>query len=138
MPDQSRESVIFTLSLILFASGVLAIFAFSAPVSVSKDDNIEYTHLTVFRYTAPANPQVYDRATIQSGDPIFVRLNCSLDVAVNYTLVSGAVTEVGGSYRVFASLSEFNGWKRTLELVPATAFTGSTFRYKVSMDMCAI
>jgi signal peptidase I len=138
MPDQSREGVLFGLSFVLFAAGVLAIFAFSTPISVSKDDNIEYSHLTVFRYTAPTNPQVYDRATIQSGDPVFFKLNCSLDIVVNYTLASTATLDTGGSYRMFAILSEFNGWNRRLELVPSTAFAGNTFNHKVSMDVCAI
>jgi signal peptidase I len=135
---ESREGILFALSLLLFAAGALGIFAFTAPAYVDADDNIDYSHTTRFTYSAPANWQVYDNAAIQSGDPVFPQLNCSLDVTLDYAIASAAPLDVRGTYRILATVSESNGWRRTLELLPAKPFEGGVFHDTVTMNVCAI
>jgi len=91
-----------------------------------------------FDYTATANPNVYDQPSIQAGEPLFLELNCTLDISMVYVLASTEPFDVSGSYRTLALVSEPNGWKRTLELVPDTPFVDGRFGSQASVDICGI
>jgi hypothetical protein len=91
-----------------------------------------------FDYMAEANPNVYDQPTIQAGEPLFLELNCTLDISMVYVLASTEPIDVSGSYRTLALVSEPNGWKRTLELIPDTPITDGRFGAQASVDVCGI
>ena len=134
----TRESGLLILSLLLFVSIILSLLAFTRPTSHTASDDIAYSHSMTYSYSAPANPQVYDQPAIQPGEPVFLELNCTLDVSMAYALASSAPFDVSASYRTLALVSEPNGWKRTLELQPLTPFIDGRFGAQTSLDICEI
>lgn len=134
----SRESGLIFLSLLIFVSVILGLLAFTRPTTLIENNNISYTHSMAFDYTAKANPNVYDQPTIQAGEPLFLELNCTLDISMVYVLASTEPINVSGSYRILALVSEPNGWKRTIELVPNTSFVDGRFGSQASVDICDI
>ena len=131
-----REGTLLVLSLLFFASGILAFFAFTNPVKHDESSDIAYHHSADFSYVAAANSEVYDRSTVQTGEPIFPRLTCKVHFTIDYALASDRPVDLSGSYRVLAQVSERNGWKRTLELQPETPFSGSRFSAQGELDLC--
>lgn len=134
----SREAGLIFLSLLLFVSVILGLLAFTRPATLTESDNISYTHSMAFDYTAKANSNVYDQPTIQAGEPLFLELNCTLDVSMVYVLASTEPINVSGSYRTLALVSEPNGWKRTLELISDTPLVDGRFGAQASVDVCGI
>jgi signal peptidase I len=134
----TRESGLLILSLLLFVSIILSLLAFTRPTSLIASDDIAYSHSMTYSYSAPADTQVYDQPAIQPGEPVFLELNCTLDVSMAYALASSAPFNVSASYRTLALVSEPNGWKRTLELQPVTPFTDGRFGAQTSLDICEI
>ena len=133
-----RETALLIFSLLLFVSIILSLLAFTRPTSLTASDDIPYSHSMTYSYSAPANTQVYDQPAIQPGEPVFLELNCSLDVSMAYALVAVEPFNVSASYRTLALVSEPNGWKRTLELQPLTPFTDGRFGAQTSVDICEI
>jgi hypothetical protein len=84
------EGTFFALGLVAFASLILGIISFSRPATRPAQNDISYEHLGFFAYTASAPSGIYDSNTVQSGDPIFPKINCSVDMTFQYTLLQGA------------------------------------------------
>ncbi|GAB4419644.1 MAG: hypothetical protein Kow002_07410 [Anaerolineales bacterium] len=134
----SQETVLIILSLSLFLAVTLGLLSFTQPAMLTEENNILYTHKIAFEYTGKANPNVYDQPTIQAGEPLFLALSCTLDISIVYALASAEPIDANGSYRVAAMVSEPNGWKRTVELVPETSFDNGRFGTQTSVDICSI
>ena len=133
------EGYFFMLGLILFISFILGMIAFSRPVSRIVQDDISYQHLAVFSYTASTPQGVYDTDTIRSGDPIFTKLTCSVDVSFTYSLVSGQIEDMRGTYQMTALLLEqSSGWQRLLPLQETATFTGPVVGTTARLDLCQI
>lgn len=133
-----QNAALFALTLLLFLGVALGIISFSRPLERTVEDDAFYAHLAKYQYTAPADPKVYDKPRIENGDPIFSQLTCKLNLSVDYAIASSQSLDVAGSYRMVAVVSEFNGWKRTIELAPTTAFADSAFHAKGTLDVCAV
>jgi len=133
------EASFFALGFIAIASVVLGIIAFSRPTTRLAQDEISYEHLGVFSYSAAAPQGVYDSNTIKSGDPIFPRLTCSVDVTFHYTLIAGQTGNITGKYQMTAIISEeVSGWRRTVPLQEPASFTGTTFGTTARLDLCKL
>ncbi len=130
-------SLIFS-TLALFSGFVLGVFAFTKPETKWVSDNYEFIHSTAYRYTAAANPAVYNVTTIQPGEPIFDKLTCDMAIVVAYAMTSSKPVNISGNYRIFARISEENGWNRIMELQPKTQFSGGSFNSKVNLNVCDI
>ena len=136
--SSARETGLLIFSLLLFVSIILSLLAFTRQTSLTASDDLPYSHSMTYSYSAPANTQVYDQPAIQPGEPVFLELNCNLDVSMAYALVAVEPFDVSASYRTLALVSEPNGWKRTLELQPLTPFTDGRFGAQTSVDICEI
>lgn len=106
---------------------VLAIVAFTRPLTVMANVPMNYSQKAAITYSAKASSGVYDGSVVSPGEPIFRRLAESFNVAVNYTLSSPYATEVRGLYRMVVEIADISGWKRTIEIVPDTYFDGKGF-----------
>jgi signal peptidase I len=133
-----REALMFLFTLGGLAGLGLGILAFSAPETIPIPDNVEYAQTAAFRYTALADPAVYDTGTVQSGEPVFDKLTCNMDVALAYALSATQPADMQGTYRILARVSEINGWNRTYELQPRTPFSGGAFNTRVALNLCEI
>ncbi|MEO7909534.1 MAG: signal peptidase I [Roseiflexaceae bacterium] len=128
-PSQRRdnEAAFMALFVLACASIALAAFAFTRPITQDVSDEITYQHTGIFRYSAAAPAGLYDTNTIQTGEPLFPQLTSDATFTFDYQLVADSVADLHGSYRLLAELSAANGWQRTIELQPITAFNGGTF-----------
>ncbi len=133
------ETLFFALAVVALLSLLLGITSFTRPVTRTVSDDVSYQHLGFFSYTAAAPAGVYDTATIQSGDPIFPKLTCSINISFNYTLVAAPLENVGGSYQLTAVLKHpQSGWQRTFPLQAQTLFTGNAFDTQAELNLCEI
>jgi len=133
------EGSFFVLGFIALSSLILGIISFSRPAARIRQDEITYKHLGIFSYSASALQDVYDENTLKSGDPVFTKLICSVDIHFQYTLVAGQVENIVGSYQLTAIVSEpTTGWQRTIPLQEQISFSGSTFGSTTRLDLCQI
>lgn len=106
---------------------VLAIVAFTRPLTVMANVPMNYTERVSYTYSASAPGSVYDSATVSPGEPVFRRLTDSFTVGLAYNLASPHATEVRGIYRMVVEIADVSGWKRTIEILPDTYFSGKSF-----------
>lgn len=133
-----HEALLFLFTLVGLSGLGLGILAFSAPETIPVPDNVEYAQTAAFRYTALADPAVYDTGVVQPGEPVFDKLTCNMDIALAYALSATQLADVQGTYRILARVSEVNGWNRTYELQPRTPFSGGAFNTRVALNLCEI
>ena len=133
------EGIFFFLGLLAFGSLILGIFSFVRPASRVAPDNITYQHFGFFSYSATAPDSVYDSGAVQSGEPIFPKTTCVVDVNFQYTLVGDQVERIAGSYQMSAIVAEpQSGWQRSIALHSEEPFTGNTFGTRASLDVCQV
>lgn len=137
--DNLLEAVIFTLGLVAFISLILAIVAFTRPGSRVTQIEHSYQQTGSFSYSANASGDVYDSKKIQSGDPIFPKLNCYVGVKFHYALIGNRLEDVKGSYQFAAIVSDpETGWNRSLPLGEAAGFNETEFDDFFPLDLCKI
>ncbi len=131
------EVSFFVLGLVALASFVLGLITFSRPTTRLARDEINYQHLGIFSYAASAPQGVYDSNTLKSGDPIFTRLTCSVNINFQYNLIASQAENIAGTYQLTAIISEqVSGWQRILPLQEEAAFTGNSFGTSAKLDLC--
>jgi signal peptidase len=133
---REREGFLFALSLVLFASIALGIYAFLKPLTSLEDDNVAYLNTVDYEYTAPSSQEVYTGGVIQSGDPVFTQLNCRIRIIMNYAIQSEKAIDVSGTYSTNVVISELSGWKKTIALLPETSFTDNSFQKSMLFNIC--
>jgi len=133
------ESSFFALGLITLTAFILGFIAFSRPASRIAEDSINYNHLGIFSYSASAPPGVYDSDSIKSGDPIFTKLTCTVDVNFQYSLIAQQPENIAGTHQLTAIIYEpVSGWQRTVPLEEETTFSGNAFSTKAKLNFCEI
>jgi signal peptidase I len=133
------ENSFFILGLIAFVSLLLAGISFTRPATVTVDADIPYGQLGFFSYSAIAPQNIYDANSLKSGDPVFTKLTCVLDVGFRYTLVTPQSEAIAGTYQLTASVTEpSTGWQRSIPLQKETAFSGTEFETSARVNLCEI
>jgi len=116
----------------------LGIFAFTRPVVRTKD-NLQYQQVGIFFYSAAGTPGVYDTDTVHSGEPIFPKLTCSLNLGFAYNLAGNQLQDVSGMQQLSAKVTDDqSGWQRTIQLTPQAAFNNASFSTNATLDLCQI
>ncbi len=135
----SSEYFFFMLGIIAFSSLILAIVSFSRPAFRTVTDNISYRHVGIFSYSTTAPQGVYDSNTVKSGDPIFPKLTCKVDVNFQYMLIAEKVKNLAATHRLTATIADpLSGWKRSIPLEEVTPFSETTTTTTASLDLCKI
>lgn len=118
---------------------LLAVISFARPTTTVRAEEFPYRHTGSFSYEADVAPgPVYPGGMVRTGDPVFLRLVDAIDVTYLYALETEALGGVEGRASFFAEISTTNGWKRSLELQPETAFKGPTFAARGRLDVSAL
>jgi hypothetical protein len=128
--DAFLASLVFSLLIL-----VLALFTFSQPTIISVPTDSQYEHFGEFRYSSDASSAIYDNGAVQPGDPIFRQISNRFDLEFAYALSALDSANVKGTYSLHVIIGEANGWKRVLELQPATAFEGSSVSFTTSINV---
>ncbi len=133
-----REGGLYvSIFLSLFFLG-LTIFTFTKPLTVSKS-GIPYQQEGSFYYTATGTPGVYDTNIIRSGEPIFPKLTCFLNVGFTYNLLAAQAQGVSGIHQIYARvMDDQSGWQRTIPLSSQTAFSGNSYFSMSTVDLCQV
>lgn len=139
----ASNSGIFEIAL--YATAVLAmgflaliIFAFSRPLTRTADA-VKYQHSGVFFYSATGAPNIYDTDLVRTGEPIFPRLTCAINVGFSYAATSVYAQELSGSHNLIARISDDqSGWQRTISLIPQTTFDGDSYSTASEVDLCRV
>lgn len=134
--EQAERVAPGTLRPAVWVAGTFAL-AFGAFMLVSLTRPLEheqrivdyYTHQGSFSYHATANAisGVYPQGTIETGDPVFVRLVDNVEARFDYELVSERARDV----TVMGSLSAVirdpaSGWEKTVSLQPERGLSEKT------------
>lgn len=125
------------LAALLVLLILVGIASFTRAGERTVSEQITYSHSGRFSYSAdaPKGP-LYD-GSIQTGDPIFLRVIEQLEVGFQYEL-SAPSSDVRGSYQLAAVLSDDNGWSRTIPLQEPAEFEGPTFSAHATLDLTAV
>ena len=129
---------LYTIAVIGFIAFLLALVSFAAPMERIVPDNLEFTHNGRFDYYAAVPQGVYEGGFLQSGDPIFRQVNNSLNIIFTYGFSSTQLSNINGTYRLTAEISESSGWKRILEILPLTNYSGKNLAFSGTLDFSRI
>ena len=132
------EGTLYLLGLLTLGFLGLSIFAFTRPITRAAD-NIPYQQDSYYYYSATGTPGVYDTEMVRTGEPIFPRLTCFLNIGFTYNILGGQLQNISGSHQMYARvMDEQSGWQRTIPMIPKTAFTGNSYFTMAAMDLCQL
>ena len=132
------EMALYTFGILALIALALSIFAFSRPV-LRTADSIQYEQTGGFLYSAGGASGVYDTGSAHSGDPVFTKLACTLNLGFIYSLTGDQLENISGSQHFDATLiDEQSGWRRTIPLTSDTKFTGNSYVGKTTLDLCQV
>jgi len=131
------EMALYTVGFLTLAFLALSVLSFSRPVIRTADD-IQYDQTGVYYYSATGPSGIYDTEILHSGEPIFPKLTCSINIGYSYN-ITGPVQTVSGTQQLNALITdEQSGWQRTIPLKPSTAFSGNSYSTTAPIDLCQI
>lgn len=137
-PGKMLEGALYGMGFLVLAFLGLGIFAFLRPLTRAVD-NVKYQQEGYFFYSATGTPGVYDTDTVRSGEPVFPKLSCFLNIGFAYNILGNQLQNISGTHQLYARvLDEQSGWQRTIPLIPKTAFNGSSFFNMAPLDLCQV
>lgn len=132
------EVAMYALGVLALAFLGLGIFAFTRPLTRTAG-NIPYQQDGNFFYSAAGSPEVYDTDMVRSGEPVFPKLTCFLNVGFAYNLTGNQLQGVSGKHQLYARvMDEQSGWQRTIPLVSETSFSGNSYLTMATLDVCQV
>jgi signal peptidase I len=132
--------IVFTVAAV---AGVvfltLGLLAFAHPASKPATTKTPYSEKVSFGYhaKAPAGP-VYPDGSVNTGDPIFLKLVHRVRVKAHYRLATNAPQRLGGTMEVVLRLASPTGWSRTIQLAAPKPFKGNYASADVTLDVPAL
>jgi signal peptidase I len=136
--SENGQTLLTLLVAVALASLVLGGLALSRPLDRSVTKTADYQQAGTFSYSAPAPSGVYDANGVTTGDPIFTQITNNVDFRFAYELTSKQSTDVSGTASMQAVVSDSSGWKRSLQLLPPQAFTGTRFIAVGTLDLSQV
>jgi hypothetical protein len=126
----------FSLLAILFLA--LGIYSFTRPVDLPAA-TFPYQQTGDYYYSATGTPGVYDSDVVQTGEPIFPKLTCFLNVGFTYAITGERLQNVTGTQSMYARIMDVqSGWQRTVPLYPETPFSGTSNFTMATLDLCEV
>ena len=117
---------------------ILGIYSFTRPLN-RPTENISYQQEGYFYYSATGTPGVYDTEVVRSGEPVFPKLTCYLNIGFTYNVLSNNLQSMAGKQSMYARILDAqSGWQRTIPLTPETVFSGNTYFATTTLDLCQV
>jgi signal peptidase I len=132
------ETILFIFLALFIGSLVLAVLAFSNPETISTPADIQLVNVGLFSYTAVTPSGVYDSNGPKTGDPIFLKTTCNVNMHFGYVLNGNPLSDVKGTISLTAESRAPNGWTRSFPLKPAAKFTGNAADIQADLNPCQI
>jgi signal peptidase I len=131
------EISFFVLGILALGSITLLLFGFFNPLTRQTTNEYPYTQSGSYEYNAPAPIGVYDSQSVNSGDPIFTKLTCQVNLLFTYSVAGQGLDGLAGAHQLTAVLTEpTSGWTRTFALEPQQSFAGDNFSSLALVDLC--
>jgi signal peptidase I len=127
--------LLFVVAALGFAALLLGALAFASPATRTLPEQLDYEQSGVWSYSAAAPAGLYDQDIARTGDPIFRQVASSVLVQFDYRFAAAQPADVRGTARLLAEVSDVSGWKRTIELRPATEFAGAALKLDGTLDL---
>jgi signal peptidase len=129
------QFTVFILGLLVLLGALLAIPAWTRPVTRQAERVFPYTQSGAFRYTARVPESVYGAQALQTGQPVYLKLTRRINFAFEYQFTSDSPHALTGTAGLAAEISDINGWKRGLVLQAPKAFEGDTATVEGTLDL---
>lgn len=121
------------------AIGFGAAYAYASrqPAGVTRGVGVAYTQAASYGWSGTAQAgAVYPSGRFGTGDPLFLKLARKMQVHFTYAITSAEPVAAAGTTSMTAKvLSTQTGWSRTVELLPATPFSGSKVDITGTLDV---
>jgi len=132
------EGALYLLGFLFLGFLGLSIFAFTRP-STRTADTIPYQQDADYSYSATGTSGVYDTEMVRSGEPVFPKLTCFLNIGLTYNIQGNQLQNVSGNHQMIARIMDTpSGWQRTIPLLSQTAFSGTSFFSMATLDLCQL
>jgi signal peptidase I len=126
----------FGFSALLFIA--LGIYSFTRPLHRPADD-IPYQQDGYYYYSATGTPGIYDTEVVRSGEPVFPKLTCFLNIGFTYNIVGERLQGISGTHDMSARIMDAqSGWSRKIPLNTQTSFSGNSYFTLATLDLCQI
>jgi len=129
------QFAIFFLGLLVLLGTLLAIPAWSRPITRAAERVFPYTQAGSFSYTARVPEAIYGTPSLQTGQPAYLKLTQRINFTFEYRFNSDSPHALTGSAGLAAEVSDINGWKRGLVLQAPKAFEGDTVVVEGTLDL---
>lgn len=130
--------VLYFLGFIVLVFLALGIFAFTRPLTRTVG-KIPYQQEGKFFYSATGTTGVYDTDQVRSGEPIFPKLTCFLNLGFAYSMSANQLQEISGTHQLYARvMDEQSGWQRTVPMIASTGFVGNSYMTMATLDLCQV
>jgi signal peptidase len=129
------QFVVFFLGLLVLLGALLAIPAWSRPITRAAERVFPYTQAGSFSYTARVPEAIYGAQSLQTGQPAYLKLTQRVSFTFEYQFASDSPHALTGSAGLAAEVSDINGWKRGLVLQAPKAFEGDTAVVEGTLDL---
>ncbi len=136
---EAIEGFFYIIGLIAISSLALGIFSFITPLWHDVPSGISYQQAGEFSYSASAPAGIYDSQSVVTGQPIFLKLTCEINMQFSYMLAGDQLQDLAGTHQLTAMVVEnTSGWRRTFPLEQQTAFSGNFFTTNAPLNLCQI
>jgi signal peptidase I len=129
------QFTVFLLGLLVLLGTLLAIPAWSRPITRAADRVFPYTQAGSFTYTARVPEAIYGAQVLETGQPAYLKLTQRIDFTFEYQFASDSPHALTGSAGLAAEVSDINGWKRGLVLQAPKAFEGDSVVVEGTLDL---
>lgn len=114
----------------------LALVSFTRPAADSTTEELEYTQRGTFSYRADVpEGAVYTDGSVDTGEPVFLRMVRDLDFVFEYDFESAASQELRGTIGAKAVLSNSSGWRHEVTLQEPQPFQDDDARVEFALDL---
>lgn len=132
------EGALYLTGFLALAFLALGILSFTRPLN-RPAENIPYQQEGYFYYSATGTPGVYDSDVVRSGEPVFPRLTCFLNIGFTYAILGNGVQGISGNHSMVARIMDVeSGWLRTIPLTPQVSFNGNSYFNMTTLDLCQV
>lgn len=132
------EGLLYATGFLTLAFLALGVLSFTRPMN-RPAENIPYQQEGNFFYSAAGTPGVYDSDVLHSGEPVFPKLTCFLNIGFTYNMIGNGIQGINGNQSMVARImDEESGWFRTIPLNSAAAFTGNSYFSMAALDLCQV
>jgi hypothetical protein len=133
-----RRQILFGAAIAGLVFLALALLGFAhrttKPVAVVHP----YTQSFAFGYHAnvpAAAAPVYPGASVNTGDPVFLKLVHSVQVTVGYRFVAAAPHRLAGTLDIVGRITAPSGWTQDFRLTPSRPFSGNRTEGVATLDL---